>query len=410
MTSIQNMRRLLLIRGATTARAADLWSNAQHGLCTAAWGKSIALLLVGCTALHAIGSLSHAQVSIKSLTTLDGVRINQLTGMGLVAGLNGTGGKSPVTRRFAQDMLQNFGLRASPAERLLAPTDTRQRTDNLSVVTVTAELPIFARPGSRIDVIVSAFDEAKSLLGGTLITTPLYGVDGNVYAVAAGPVSAGGFAFDGDGASVQKGYPTSGRIPHGATVEEAVPTDFLHCGNVRLLLRNIDFETARRVADAINARYPGVAFAEDAASVKLIVPAEYALDPIAFVGMVTAIPVVPDMSPRVVINERTGTIVVGHNVQISSVAIAHGNLAVLTTESPIVSQPTPFSEGRTAVVPRTDIQVEEERRPVFVLGETTNVGDLAQALNVLGVTPRDLSAIFQQLQSAGALHAELLLQ
>lgn len=356
------------------------------------------------------GSLASGQVSIKSLTTLDGQRINQLTGMGLVAGLNGTGGKSPVTRRFAQDMLQNFGLRSSPAERLLAPTDTRQRTDNLSVVTVSAELPIFARPGTRIDVIVSAFDEATSLLGGTLITTPLYGADGNVYAVAAGPVSAGGFSFSGDAASVQKGYPTSGRIPSGATVEEIVPTDFLRCGNVRLLLRDIDFETARRIADAINSRFPGVAFAEDGGSVKLIIPADFAVDPTAFVALVGTIPVVPDVAPRVVINERTGTIVVGHNVHVSSVAIAHGNLAVLTTESPVVSQPAPFSDGRTTAVPRTDIQVEEERRPVVVWGDMTTVGDLAQALNVLGVTPRDLSAIFQQLHAAGALHAELLLQ
>ncbi len=351
-----------------------------------------------------------AQVRIKAITTVDGVRINQLTGMGLVTGLNGTGGNSPITRQFAQNLIQNFGLRASPAQRLLAPNDTRQKTDNLSVVTVTAELPIFSREGSQIDLTVSTFDDADSLQGGTLMTTPLFGVDGEVYAVASGPISIGGFSFGGDAGSVQKNHPTTGRIANGATVEKIVPTDFARAGCVRLLLRHADFETAKRIEAAINRFYPGVATAEDAGAVKLIIPMEYALNPVAFVGAVRSLTVEPDMAASVVINERTGTVVIGHHVRISPVAIAQGSLAVITGEAPLVSQPNPLSDGQTVVVPRTSIQVEEERRPVFVMGNTTTVGELADALNVLGVTSRDISAIFQQLHAAHALHADLQFQ
>jgi flagellar P-ring protein precursor FlgI len=286
--------------------------------------------------------------------------------------------------------------------------DTRQRTDNLSVVTVTADLPVFAREGSKIDVTIAAFDDAESLLGGTLITSPLMGVDGRVYAVASGPVSVGGFSFGGAAASVQKNHPTSGRITNGATVELEVPTDYLNAGTFRLLLRHPNFQTAERISEAINQRFPGVAIAEDAAAISVIVPIEYNVNPVKFVSSVRSIMVAPDMAARVVINERTGTVVIGQHVRISAVAISHGNLSIVTAETPEVSQPNGFSQGETVVVPRTEVNVVEDEKPIFVMGPTTTVGDLANALNLLGVTPRDLSAIFQQLHAAEALHAELL--
>ena len=360
-----------------------------------------------CGLIAVVPHASAGEVRIKAITSVEGVRINQLTGMGLVVGLNGTGGTNPITRQFAQNLVQNFGQRADPMQRLAVALDMMQRTDNLSVVTVTADLPIFAREGSLLDVTVAAFDDAESLNGGTLIATPLFGADDCVYAVASGPISTGGFSFSGDAGNVTKNHPTTGRISNGATVEKRVHHEIGRGGSFRLLLRQADFETARRMVQVINAQFPGTAAAQDAGTVNVLIPSEFQLDPVAFVGLVRSLTVVPDAVPRVVINERTGTVVVGQEVQISSVAIAHANLAVVTSESPEVSQPAPFSDGVTAVVPRTDIRVSEEKRPVVVLGQTTTVGELAEALNLLGVTPRDLSAIFQQLDAAGALHADL---
>ncbi|MEW4526343.1 flagellar basal body P-ring protein FlgI [Maioricimonas sp. JC845] len=347
-------------------------------------------------------------VRIKDITEVEGVRTNQLVGMGLVTGLNGSGGKSPVTRRFAMNLLQRFGMRADPELRQLLQTDTSQKTDNLSVVTVTAELPSFAREGSRLDVMVSAFDDAKSLQGGQLIMTPLFGADGEVYAVASGPVSTGGFSFGGQAATVTKNHPTTGRIPGGAVIEINTLTPIGQGGYVRLLLNSPDFETARRVAESINEFAPQSASVVDSAVISVRIPRENCHDVPAFIGAIGSLVVVPDAKARVVINERTGTVVVGSQVRISSVLITHANLAVSTTEETQVSQPAPFSEGETTTVPRTQLDVYEERAPVNLLEETTTVGDLARALNALGVSPQDLSSIFQQLQASGALHAELL--
>ena len=356
---------------------------------------------------HLPGVSVWATVRIKDITVVEGVRHNQLTGFGLVTGLNGTGGTSPVTRQFAANVSQRFGLRLGPAERLGLNGDTRLRTDNISVVSVTADMPVFARPGSQIDVIVSTYDDAESLKGGTLLMTPLIGVDGQVYAAAAGPVSVGGFSFGGDAATVQKNHPTTGRVPGGAIIEKSVPFQLAQCGQFRLQLRQEDFANATRIAQVINFHYPGTATAEDPQTIRVLLPPEYRSDPVAYIGAVRSLTVTPDLVAKIVINERTGTVVVGEHVRIAPVAITHANLAVITGESPEVSQPAPFSEGVTAVVPRTQLDVVEERRPVHVIPGTTTVGDLAAALNVLGVTPRDLSAIFQQLRSAGALHAEL---
>jgi flagellar P-ring protein precursor FlgI len=228
--------------------------------------------------------------------------------------------------------------------------------------------------------------------------------------MGSGPVSIGGFSFSGDAASVQKNHPTTGRIPNGGVVEECVPTDFGRRDTIRLLLGSADFETASRVREAINQAIPSSAHAQDAGTVEIRVPNEFRDDLPGFIGMLGNLRINPDVNARVVINERTGTIVVGEYVRLSRVAITHANLSVITGETPEVSQPLPFSRGRTEVVPRTQLDVVEESKPVHVVDEPVTVGDLAQALNALGVTPRDLSAIFQQLKSSGALHAELIFE
>lgn len=347
------------------------------------------------------------EVRIKDITNVAGVRENQLVGMGLVTGLNGTGGKNPETRQFALNMLQRFGLRADPTIRAQLRNDSKLKTDSLSVVVVTAELPAFAKKGSRIDVTVSTFDDASSLQGGQLIMTPLVGVNDEVYAVAAGPVSIGGFSFEGQAGSVQKNHPTTGRLAGGAIVEKETCTPVGEDGFVSLLLEEADYETASRIGQAINIVYPGAARIADAATVEVFIPAQHQGDVPNFLSLIGQLPVRPDVKAKVVINERTGTVIIGANVRLSPVLVTHANLAVITAESPVVSQPAPFSDGETVVVPRTDLEVIEEKQPVTIIDQTATVGDLAQALNALGVTPRDLSSIFQQLKAAGALHAEL---
>ena len=349
----------------------------------------------------------HAGVRISDISTVAGVRKNQLVGMGLVTGLDGTGGQSPVTRRFALNMLQRFGVRSDPELRARIETDTAQRTDNISVVTVTADLNSFAKPGARIDVLVSAFDDAESLQGGQLIMTPLFGADGEVYAVASGPISIGGFSFSGAAAKVQKNHPTTGRIPNGATVELETCNTIGFNGRIQLLLNSANFENARRTANAINEQFPQSAIAIDGGTIDVIVPFALKTAVSEFIARVGSLTIEPDVPARVVINERTGTVIVGEHVQLSRVLITHANLAVSTVEAPQVSQPAPFSGGETAIVPRTEVIVEEEVNPVSVIESTTTVGELAQALNALGVAPRDLSSIFQQLKESGVLHAEI---
>lgn len=355
------------------------------------------------------GNIASAQVAvrIKDLTDVEGVRPNKLTGMGLVAGLNGTGGKSPVTRRFAQHFQQRFGIRASPEQRLNVATDATMKTDNLSVVLVTAEVPAFARPGSRIDVTISAFDDASSLQGGYLIDTVLTGVDDKPYGTASGPVSIGGFSFGGDAAKVQKNHPTVGRISNAFMLEEPIDMTVAERGRARLVLRHADFTTASRIAKAINTVYPLSVHASDPGTIEVVVPGDRLGDVNGFLADIGAIRVHPDLKARVVVNERTGTVIVGSHVRLGQVAVTHANLSIVTTESPQVSQPAPFSNGETTTVPRTQVEVTEERSALSVMDGGTTVGDLAQALNALGVAPRDLSSIFQQLKAAGALHAEL---
>ncbi len=366
-------------------------------------------LMLACVSVSVmiLANPANAEVRIKDITDIEGIRVNQLVGMGLVTGLSGTGSKSPVTRQYAVNFMQRMGMRVDPTIRLQLHTDTTQKTNNLSVVTVTANLPSFARRGSRIDVLVSTFDDASSIEGGQLILTPLVGVDGEVYAVASGPISTGGFSFAGQAGSVQKNFPTTGRISDGATVEEETLTPLGCDGTIRLLLKQPDFETARRIALAINNEEPGIAAPIDATTVNIRLPPKYLDRPAEFAGLIGALNVMPDRRARVVVNERTGTVIIGENVKISRVLVTHANLSITSTESPEVSQPQPFSQGETVVVPRTNINVEEEKKQMTLIDDTVTLGDLAQALNSLGVSPRDLSSILQQLKESGSLHADL---
>ena len=352
------------------------------------------------------------EVRIKDITYIEGQRTNRFTGMGLVTGLDGTGGKNPATRQFALSMLERFGQRADPNLRNRIRTDALDKTDNLAVVTVTAEVDVSNhRVGNQIDVIVSAFDDASSLQGGVLISTPLYGYDGEVYVLAGGPISIGGFSFSGDAASVQKNHPTTGRVSRGGTVEKSICKEpFAKDGRFVLNLHDPDLTNSTRIANAINQVWLNSARVISDESVEVFIPRDYMRSTQHFAALVESIRITPDVEAKVVINERTGTVVIGENVRLSPVAITHANLAVITGESPIVSQPAPFSDGSTVVVPRTDINVSEEKSAVNVIPSTVTVGELARALNSLGVTPRDLSSIFQLLKSSGALHAELQFQ
>ncbi|MEZ6130985.1 MAG: flagellar basal body P-ring protein FlgI [Planctomycetaceae bacterium] len=361
----------------------------------------LSVLMLCCHAAFA------ADVRIKDITHVHGDRVNQLMGLGLVIGLNGTGGQSPITRQFAMNMEQRLGMRADPAIRTALDFDRTRKTDNLSVVVVTANLPSFARTGSEIDVVVSAYDDAESLQGGVLVRTPLYGVDGEVYAVAAGPLSIGGFSFSGQSSSVQQNHPTTARIPSGGTVEAETCTPIAQDGRIRLILKDPDYESARRMTEVINILAVNSSVVIDPATVEVLIPPNYYDRPLEWIGRIGNLTITPDVPARVVINERTGTVVIGENVKVARVLITHANLTVTTIESPEVSQPAPFSKGETVVVPRTDVTVTEDGIAVTEVKENLTVGDLAFALNNLGVSPRDLSAIFQQLKASGSLHADL---
>jgi flagellar P-ring protein precursor FlgI len=350
------------------------------------------------------------QVRIKDITSVEGRRDYVLTGVGLVVGLNGTGGNTPLTRQMLANMVHNLEIDSDPDRRLATRNDAQQKTTNISAVTVTARLPGGLRPGQVFDVVVSAIDDAKSLQGGTLLPTPLKAVDGETYAIAGGSVLVGGFEFSGQAASVQKNHPTAGRVPNGGTLEADLLAPCVpECGLFRLLIHRPDLSTARQIAGTINNHFGAVAQMLDPGTVEVLVPPLAQRDVFGFMSQVEQLRIVPDTVARVVINERTGTIIIGDNVRISRVAIAQGNLAVITGEAPLVSQPAPFSGGVTAVVPRTNIDVIEDRGAVQVLDSTPTVGDLARTLNALGATPRDIIAIFQELYAAGHLHAELII-
>jgi len=337
---------------------------------------------------------------IKDVVTIEGVRGNPIWGYGLVVGLNGSGDNADASKRALANMLRRSGLK-------LTPDDISSK--NIASVIVTAELPPFARVGSKIDVTVSAAGSATSLQGGTLLMAPLVGADGEVYAVAQGPLTIGGFAASGQSASVSKNHPTVGRIPGGAIVERAELATFVRGGHVSLQLRYPDFATAVRIAKAVNKVYAASATAVDAGSVKVEVPAKCRRGELSgFIERIGALEVEVDQPAVVIINERTGTIVVGENVGLSTVAISHGSLLIGIKEKDYVSQPLPFSEtGTTEKTHRTEIQAVEEKRALHVVPRQVTVAELARALNAMGLTPRDLVAIFEALRKAGALQAEL---
>ena len=345
-----------------------------------------------------------AQTRIKDIVDFEGVRENMLIGYGLVVGLNGTGdtlSSSIFTRESLVGMLERLGVNAR---------DNSLKTDNVAAVMVTATLPPFAKQGTRIDLSLSAIGDADSLLGGTLLVTPLVGADGEVYAVAQGPVAVGGVSAGGAGAEVSKGVPTNGRIASGAIIEREISFDLQGLDTLRISLRNPDFTTARRIAQAINSFVGGpIAQSRDSATVSLVVPDNYRGKMVALITDIEQLRVTPDISAKVVIDEQTGIIVMGENVRISTVAIAQGNLTIRITETPQVSQPLPFSEeGETVTVPRTQVEIDEdEDKRLSVLSNSVTLQELVDGLNALGIGPRDMISILQAIKAAGALQAEI---
>ena len=355
---------------------------------------------VGLLAVLLAGSASLRAERIKDIADVKGVRGNPLWGYGLVVGLNGTGDDSEVSRRALANILRRSGL-------VLNPKDVSSK--NVASVMVTAELQPFARKGSRMDVTVSTIGNSNSLQGGTLLITPLAGADGEVYAVAQGPLSVGGFSAGGKNATVTKNHVTVGRVPSGATVEREELANFIEDDTITWTLRNPDFATATMMAQAINKAMPKAARAVDAGAIRVTLPSRTSIeDATATINRIGMIDVQVDQPAVVVINERTGTIVVGQNVTISLVAISHGSLSIIKQEKESVSQPAPFSRaGTTEKVNRTEISATEEGGAVQVVPRSLSVAELARALNALGLTPRDLVSIFEALKEAGALQAAL---
>jgi len=341
---------------------------------------------------------------IKDIADVEGIRDNMLVGYGLVVGLNGTGDtlrNAPFTQQSLVGMLERLGVNTRGAT---------LKTENVAAVMVSANLPPFAPQGTRIDVTVSALGDASNLQGGVLLVTPLTGADGQVYAVAQGPVATGGFAAGGEAASIVRGVPTNGRIANGAIVEREIEFKLTDLPTLRLSLRNPDLTTARRMAAAINT-YLGrnAAFADNPTSVELSMPQGYHGDLVSLLTDIEQLRVEPDLPARVVIDEGSGVIVMGDNVRVSRVAIAQGNLTISVNETPQVSQPSPFSNaGDTVVVPRTDVKVDEEKgRQLAFLQGSISLRELVDGLNALGVTPRDMITILQAIKAAGALQADI---
>jgi flagellar P-ring protein precursor FlgI len=346
-------------------------------------------------------ALVHA-ARIKDIAAFDGVRDNQLVGYGLLVGLNGSGDsdqtKFPVQSLVS--MLERMGVTVNRND---------VKVKNVAAVLVTATLPPFAKQGTKLDVLVSSLGDAKTIAGGTLVMTPLKGADNQVYAVAQGSILTNSFAFAGQGASATKNHPTAGRIPAGALVERELPNVLAGKTSLRLNLAQPDFTTASRIVAAINKSFTGAAGSSDGGAVMVQIPDEFASRPVDFIARLETLEVTQDQPARVVVNERTGTIVMGDKVKIASVAVSHGNLTLTVRETPTVSQPKPLSGGETKEAPRTELKVKEEQKRLSLLPEGNTIGDVVQGLNLLGVTPRDLISILQAIKAAGALQAELVI-
>lgn len=349
-----------------------------------------------------LSASANAESRLKDISHIAGVRGNALFGYGLVIGLDGTGDRNQTffTNQTLINMLERLGLTID---------NPSIRVQNIAAVMVTADLPAFARPGSSIDVTVSSIGDARSLQGGILVQTPLLGPDGNVYALSQGPLVLGGFSAGNDTTGVSVNHPTVGRIPSGATVERAVLSGMPEVvESLELVLDEADFTNADRVTTAINSAFgSSIAHPLDSRSVRLVVPPDYQRRPIEFIATIEAVSVEIDTRARVVVNERTGTVVIGSEVRISPVSISHGNLSIQIETQLQVSQPQGFSQGETVVVPQQQVRAEEDLSNFVTIGGEATVEDLIGALNALGVTPRDTIAILEVLKAAGALQADL---
>ncbi|HLS82556.1 MAG TPA: flagellar basal body P-ring protein FlgI [Steroidobacter sp.] len=399
---VDRLRRLAKLRYLIKARRRERGSTAgRTGQPLTANRQPLLLLLLG---LLVAQPDAHAE-RIKDLATVAGVRGNQLIGYGLVVGLDGTGdqtSQAPFTIQSIRNMLAQFGV--------TIPANVNPQLKNVAAVTVRADLPPFAKPGQTIDITVDSIGNATSLRGGSLLMTPLRGVDGQVYAIGQGSLVVSGFGVSGrDGSRIALNVPSSGRVPNGATVERAVPTNFGSEPYVVLNLNTPDFTTAARLSDGVNQILgPGVAEAIDAVSVRVQAP----VDPsqrIAYLSMLEAIEIQPGDAPaRVIVNSRTGTVVIGSAVRVTPAAVAHGSLSVTITERLDVSQPNPLSQGETVVAPRSDIRVEQPEARMFVFNAGVNLDEIVRAVNQVGAAPGDLVAILEALKHAGALRAELI--
>ena len=338
---------------------------------------------------------------LKDIAEVEGVRGNELFGYGIVVGLNGTGDGNGVdfTTKSLSNMMERLGIKVDPAQ---------IKVKNVAAVMVTATLPPFVRPGRKIDVLLSSLGDAKSLAGGTLLLTSLKGADNNTYALAQGPVTVGGFSVTAGSDQALQNHPTSAVISQGATVERAIPFDLFQSKRVRIVLKEPDFTTMTRVVEAINTDFSRpLAVAIDGGSIEVPLVGSLSRDPIGLVAKLEQIEVARDVVARVVVNERTGTVVLGENVTIGRVALAHGNLNISIRSETEVSQPNPLGEGQTTVVTNQDITVGEEKRKLGIVGGNVTLREVVNGLNALGATPRDLISIFSALKKAGALNADL---
>lgn len=362
---------------------------------------AMTFLLVFCSLItSAFAASSTVSTRIKDIAKVQGVRPNQLVGYGLVVGLAGTGdsNKTLQTLQSVGNMLKEFGVSINTAQ---------LKTKNVAAVMVTAQLPPFVREGDTIDITVSSMGDAKSIQGGTLLQTPLKAANGQVYAVGQGAVSTGGFSASSGGGGAQKNFPTVGTMPNGAIVEQSVEENLGTGGTVSLSLSNPDFTTAARISAAINARYGSISRADNPGKVDITLPFMYQNKVNDFIAEIENLYVTPDNIAKVVVNERTGTIVMGGNVSVDEIAIAQGGLSINITKSTDVNQPAPFSLGETITTKNTDVTVTEDKAHTIVLPATANVSDIVGALNAVGATPRDIISILQAIKAAGALHADL---
>lgn len=349
------------------------------------------------------GHPAFAGSRLKDVAMIAGARDNQLSGLGLVVGIAGDGDKNPIyTVQSVANLLKRYGITV-PAQALVSK--------NVAVVMVTAEVAAFKKPGSRLDVTVSSMGDAKTLQGGVLLQTPLIGADGEAYVVAQGAISIGGISAGNESASVQKNHPTVGQIANGGIVEKEIPAEVVQNNTVEVLLREPDFTSAARVADAVNARFTNSAVAVDSTTVRVRVPEKFSGSEVSFLARLEAVEVDSDIPARIIINERTGTIVATTRVRIAACAVSQGNITITIANTSDVSQPNALSQGgQTAVTPRTDANLKEDKGALVALPDMPTVEKVAQSLNALGVTPRDMMSIFMAMKQAGALQADLVLR